>query len=1158
MPTPYMGRLSDQDCCMKFIPRVLLTTLVMGSAFSYVSLSNATTTADGPNHDVIQLGVAPEPIAASEDLYAQVEIKGQGGEKAPDQPDAYEVRYFGPVVPADTMWSIATKMRPDSSVSIYQTMMAIFDANPSAFEDGDLHKLRNGSTLMVPPMDQILQLDAAEAQQRFNEWAQRGPQKKQQQAKQEKVEAELAELEEQRAAEAAERERLKEEKLALEAQVEKMEQVEDLRTGALSSELSQSQDALTTLRAENERLRLQLENANKELALLKEQVGKEAALQKKLADLLEAQRKVGELSQQHQQQVADQSWDQWLMQRQGLLAILTTVPTILLICLLAFWLFRKNKTDKKGAEAEEGATTTAMAGAAAASAAAGVAAADMGAPEPLDEEEVALAETDEPVLDLGEDVEQALLVEDDDADDDLLADLGEAEAEELFGDESHDMLEEGLEDVIELSDDEAKEPEPVIDEDELGLDDIDSLLADFDQEGEGKADASAQAISTESEQDETTSEEALDVVDTEIDDVAALAVDEPAEETSGGMLDADDIDALLAEAGETAEADEAPTEEVELEGEPAESDSVDDIDALLAEAQDGTEALDETDVAAEPEVEEPASETVDVDDLDALLAEAQGEAEPETPEKPTEELAEPESEIADVDDLDALLAEAQAEQVTEAQNESSETLAEATDVDDLDALLEEAEGESLELEGEAPELAEEAGEDVSDIVDVDDLDALLEQAEGESLELEGEAPELAEEAGEDVSDVADIDDLDALLEQAEGESLELEAEAPELSMELAEDESPAELDDLDALLAEAAGAPESADTLETVETEDALDLEDSLPEVEDLDALLEDAAEPVIETDLDDLSEDDGTASAEAEELSLDETLSLEGDDELGVDSVDLSLDEEPLEALVSDDDLVDDETLTDEALSLDDLEAQPTELGGDELSLAGDELSLEGEESAPAVEDQDDLDALLAEADKVDDTEGLTLALEDEVTDTPQAEPELSLEDELSLADEVAPEGELESVAEPDIQEDESAEPSLEEDLGLALADDAPSAEAGEVPAEAPAEEAKEEFIDIDSLMDTPEAEAPQAGSEPYHSGGVAKALKGFADIVPEAKDVDVDDDNGFTAKLDLARAYIEIDDPEGATAILKEVIDNGSDDQKVEAQLLLSRLND
>ncbi|MGD8483427.1 MAG: FimV/HubP family polar landmark protein, partial [Thioalkalispiraceae bacterium] len=43
---------------------------------------------------------------------------------------------------------------------------------------------------------------------------------------------------------------------------------------------------------------------------------------------------------------------------------------------------------------------------------------------------------------------------------------------------------------------------------------------------------------------------------------------------------------------------------------------------------------------------------------------------------------------------------------------------------------------------------------------------------------------------------------------------------------------------------------------------------------------------------------------------------------------------------------------------------------------------------------------------------------------------------------------------------------------------------------------------------------------------------------------------------KLDLAKAYIDMGDPEGARSILDEVLDEGNDQQKAEAEQLMQQI--
>ena len=47
------------------------------------------------------------------------------------------------------------------------------------------------------------------------------------------------------------------------------------------------------------------------------------------------------------------------------------------------------------------------------------------------------------------------------------------------------------------------------------------------------------------------------------------------------------------------------------------------------------------------------------------------------------------------------------------------------------------------------------------------------------------------------------------------------------------------------------------------------------------------------------------------------------------------------------------------------------------------------------------------------------------------------------------------------------------------------------------------------------------------------------------------------ISTKLDLARAYIDMGDPDGARSILDEVIEEGSDTQKDEARDIMAQMS-
>lgn len=67
------------------------------------------------------------------------------------------------VQPADTMWSIATRYRPDTSVSVQQMLVAIQDLNPDAFINGNVNLVREGVVLRIPVEEEMRRIQARDA-----------------------------------------------------------------------------------------------------------------------------------------------------------------------------------------------------------------------------------------------------------------------------------------------------------------------------------------------------------------------------------------------------------------------------------------------------------------------------------------------------------------------------------------------------------------------------------------------------------------------------------------------------------------------------------------------------------------------------------------------------------------------------------------------------------------------------------------------------------------------------------------------------------------------------------------------------------------------------------------------------------------------------------
>ena len=97
--------------------------------------------------------------------------------RIPAQPPASDPRpavssSYGPVQRGETLWPIAERLRP-TGITTRQMAMALLRANPQAFIDGNINRLRAGAVLQIPPRSFVEQLDAATARREFAAQTQR-------------------------------------------------------------------------------------------------------------------------------------------------------------------------------------------------------------------------------------------------------------------------------------------------------------------------------------------------------------------------------------------------------------------------------------------------------------------------------------------------------------------------------------------------------------------------------------------------------------------------------------------------------------------------------------------------------------------------------------------------------------------------------------------------------------------------------------------------------------------------------------------------------------------------------------------------------------------------------------------------------------------------
>lgn len=84
---------------------------------------------------------------------------------------------YGPTKRSDTLWDIASKLRPRKDISIEQMMIALYEANPKAFYKDNVNALMAGKKLKVPDINSILKISRKQAarifRQQYKEWTQK-------------------------------------------------------------------------------------------------------------------------------------------------------------------------------------------------------------------------------------------------------------------------------------------------------------------------------------------------------------------------------------------------------------------------------------------------------------------------------------------------------------------------------------------------------------------------------------------------------------------------------------------------------------------------------------------------------------------------------------------------------------------------------------------------------------------------------------------------------------------------------------------------------------------------------------------------------------------------------------------------------------------------
>ncbi|MGO2374533.1 MAG: FimV/HubP family polar landmark protein, partial [Pseudoalteromonas prydzensis] len=469
---------------------------------------------------------------------------------------------------------------------------------------------------------------------------------------------------------------------------------------------------------------------------------------------------------------------------------------------------------------------------------------------------------------------------------------------------------------------------------------------------------------------------------------------------------------------------------------------------------------------------------------------------------------------------------------------------------DIESLTDEAHNTQLD---EALSDSMEELSNVEDELDVEDVESiassLVDELEAGS-ELADTDDDLFAQTSEESSD--ELLDEDDLLEEYDDPSLKsVDDLLNELQQEDDYVEPPqwSEVDELD-------------DQIEEVE----IDLGDD-PLADEFDLALEDeplsadAVTPSVE--LDDYPELDDEANADSPELQLSQAeqdladAMATGQD---LDSLEQDFDDELLiedELLAEDEPLSEEPQLNDTLTTNDDVKEAETDAADETL------LDNENHSAEQVTDDEDDLAVELDEPfeqppalDSNLDAQQNDLS-DDQLDDDFMAD--LTQTDFDALLSELAEPEPLDIDESSDFDVDFNA--LLSEDLAeleaFSATDDMGLAEQVDEEITAPnnSDELKDDFVDIDSLLE--QSDDASLDHEPYDDVNMDVGLSEFDALLAGDNPTDVDlESGGFSAKLDLARAYIEIGDMDSALDAIEEVIANGPEEVQEEALGLKAKI--
>ena len=115
----------------------------------------------------VESSAVSAPSSASSAVSLEPEVMSAGPEVIEAEEEPAEPTLVEPETletdGSDTLSYIALQVRPNTVVSMQQTMLALQGLNPEAFADGNINRLRSGQVLRVPTLEEIQSIDSLDA-----------------------------------------------------------------------------------------------------------------------------------------------------------------------------------------------------------------------------------------------------------------------------------------------------------------------------------------------------------------------------------------------------------------------------------------------------------------------------------------------------------------------------------------------------------------------------------------------------------------------------------------------------------------------------------------------------------------------------------------------------------------------------------------------------------------------------------------------------------------------------------------------------------------------------------------------------------------------------------------------------------------------------------